>query len=113
MVTSKNRRGLRDWLAQRITSVLVGGYAIFICVFILMHQPDIYQPWHDLFSSLVMKIITLIVFISLIWHAWIGMWTVFTDYVKRVAVRAVLETLVAILLFGYLLWLFEILWSTH
>ena len=105
-----NHRGLRDWMVQRVTALLIGIYTIFILIYLLRNQPTYYAQWHALFHHLVMKISTFIVLLSVVWHAWIGLWTVFTDYVKNAAVRLTLETLVILLLVGYLAWCFEIFW---
>lgn len=113
MVAHSSHRGLTDWLVQRITAILIGAYAIFILVYLLNNQPTYYAQWHDLFHHTLMKIFTFIVLLSVMWHAWIGLWTVFTDYVKNAAVRLTLEVIVLLLLIGYLSWGFEILWMTN
>ncbi|PNT89807.1 succinate dehydrogenase, hydrophobic membrane anchor protein [Coxiella burnetii] len=110
MVDRTSRRGYRDWFVQRITALLSGIYAVFVIVFLLVHHPISYPQWHALFSHLVMKIFTLIVIFSILWHAWIGMWTIFTDYVKNKPIRLALETLVFLLLVGYFVWAIEFLW---
>jgi succinate dehydrogenase / fumarate reductase, membrane anchor subunit len=108
-----NHRGLRDWMAQRITALLIGAYTIFILVYLLRNQPTYFAQWHGLFHHTFMKVFTFIVLLSVMWHAWIGLWTVFTDYVKNVAVRLTLEVLVILLLVGYLAWCFEIFWMSY
>ena len=70
-----------------------------------------YPQWHGLFSQVWMKLATFVVLISILWHAWIGLWTVFTDYVKATAVRTLLEILVVLLLVAYAGWGFEIMWA--
>lgn len=109
MVAQVNNRGLIEWIAQRITAVLVGIYAIFLVIYLADH-PLSYSVLHNLFSNLTMKIATLIVLLSILWHAWIGLWTVFTDYVKNRLSRLLLETLVCLLLIAYFAWTAEILW---
>jgi len=105
-----NHRGLRDWIVQRITAVLLGVYTIFILSYLLCNKPVNYVQWYTLFHHPVMKVVTFIVLLSVMWHAWIGLWTVFTDYVKNAAVRLSLEALLIVLLLAYLAWGFEILW---
>jgi succinate dehydrogenase / fumarate reductase membrane anchor subunit len=113
MVDKVNRSGWRDWLVQRVTAVLLAIYTIFIIIYLLTAQPISYASWHQLFSHFSMKIFTLIVVVSLLWHAWIGLWTVFTDYVKNRPTRFFLQTIVILLLLVYLVWTFEILWLAH
>jgi succinate dehydrogenase / fumarate reductase, membrane anchor subunit len=104
MVVKASHSGLRDWLIQRITAVLIGLYFIFICVYLLSNQPLYFAQWRHLFDNAFIKIITLLVLIATVWHAWIGLWTVLTDYVKNLSVRIVLQSLVILLLLGYVLW---------
>ena len=110
MVGNVDRRGLRDWLAQRVTAVLIGAYVIFLLSYLVLHSGIGYQQWHALFNHVVMKMATVIVVLSILWHAWLGLWTVFTDYVKNKVVRLLLETAVILLLVAYLVWLVDILW---
>lgn len=110
MVVQVNRRGLIDWIAQRVTAILVGIYTLFLVIYFLAHHPLSYNVFHNLFSNLAMKIVTFIVLLSILWHAWIGLWTVFTDYVKNRPIRLILEILVSLLLIVYLAWVAEILW---
>lgn len=103
MVDRISRLGYQDWFVQRITALLSGIYAIFIIVFLWMHHPISYLQCHALFSHLLMKIATLIVILSVLWHAWIGLRIVFTDYVKNKPIRLALEMVVCLLLVTYFL----------
>ena len=111
--TNHCRRGYNDWFVQRITALLSGVYTIFLVTFLLIHHHVSYLQWHALFNHLVIKIITLIVIFSILWHAWIGMWTIFTDYVKNKPLRLALETVVFLLLVSYFVWAIEFLWIAY
>lgn len=111
MVTKSNHRGFYEWIVQRVSAVLIGVYAVFMFAFLLMHSPVSFSDWSGLFSVLPMKIATVIVLIAILWHAWIGLWTVFTDYVKNGAVRLLLEILVILALLSYFIWCVDALWS--
>ncbi len=110
MVSRADRRGLVDWLAQRFTAVIIGAYAVFILLYLLCHYNLSFTDWDSLFRNGFMRIATIIVMLSILWHAWIGLWTVFTDYVKNKPVRLFLETVVILLLLSYFIWVLEILW---
>ena len=110
MVDRTSRRGYLDWFVQRVTALLSGIYAIFLIIFLLIHHPISYVEWHALFIHLAMRIFTLLVFFGLLWHAWIGMWMIFTDYIKNKLIRLALETTVCLLLVTYFLWAIEFLW---
>lgn len=103
MVLKTSHSGLRDWLAQRFSALVIGAYFIFIAAYLIINQPLYFAQWHNLFSHLWVKIATLVTLIAIIWHAWIGLWTVMTDYIKMTGLRLVLQSLVIILLIGYVL----------
>ncbi|HLB56583.1 MAG TPA: succinate dehydrogenase, hydrophobic membrane anchor protein [Coxiellaceae bacterium] len=105
-----NRRGFHEWIVQRVSAVLIGIYAVFIFAFIFTHDPMHFPTWNNLFASVGMKIATVVVLIAILWHAWIGLWTVFTDYVKNGAVRLVLEILVILALLSYVVWCLDAIW---
>ena len=104
-----NNRGFHEWVVQRVSAVVIGVYAVFLFVFLLCHSPLHFTSWHMLFDHTAMKVATLVVLIAVLWHAWIGLWTVFTDYIKNGAVRLLLEATVVLLLVSYLAWCLVIL----
>ncbi len=107
---ASNATGMRDWLIQRVSAVLMGVYTLFLIAYLAYYQPVYFAQWHHLFSNLGMKAATFIVVLSVLWHAWLGLWTVLTDYVKNAALRLTIEIVVILLLLGYLAWALEILW---
>ena len=108
-VTSMSRSGLRDWLVQRITAVIIGAYFLFILGYLVAHPGLQYADWHALFGGLAMRALSFLTFLSVVYHAWIGMWTIFTDYIKCPAARLTVTVLTVLALFGYLIWAAEIL----
>lgn len=109
--TSLTQSGLRDWLIQRLTAFILGVYTIFLLVFLIAHNPLQFADWHDLFANNFMRAFTFLALLSLVYHTWIGIWTVFTDYVKVKWLRLLLQVLVVISLLGYLVWGIEIVWG--
>lgn len=110
-VTALTRSGLRDWLVQRVTALVVGLYSIFILTYLLLHPQLEYAGWQQLFSHPIIKIGTLLTLLCIVAHAWIGMWTVFTDYIKPRSLRLIVICLMALLLLGYLVWGIQIIWG--
>ncbi len=110
-ILSLSNRGLRDWLIQRVTSVIISIYFLIIFGYILLHPQLQFDEWQGLFSFNVVKIFSALVLFSILLHAWIGMWTVFTDYIKRCYLRLTLQVLVAILFFYCLAWGIVVLWG--
>lgn len=110
-ILSLSTRGLRDWLVQRVTAILLTIYTIYIISFLILHPQIQYDEWQMLFSHTAMKIFSFLILFSIVLHAWIGMWTVFTDYIKSYSVRLVLQVLVAILFFCCLTYGAVVLWG--
>lgn len=107
------RFGLQDWLMQRFTAFYLALYFSYLVIFLVSHQPVDYVVWHALFEGQGMKVATFIAFLALIAHAWIGIWTVTTDYLKNNFIRISLQALVIFALLGYGFWGVLILWGSH
>ena len=102
--------GLRDWLAQRITAVIMAVYTVIVVSVVLSGKPINYGVWRDLFSQGWMRVATLLFAASLAWHAWVGMRDVLMDYIKPAGMRLALEVLVLLMIAGYVGWAIQILW---
>ncbi|MCK9201076.1 MAG: succinate dehydrogenase, hydrophobic membrane anchor protein [Gallionella sp.] len=103
--------GLRDWLIQRVTAVVMAVYSLALGGW-LMWQPYVdYDIWTALFSSQWMRIFTLLFLLSLLLHAWVGVRDVVMDYVKLAGVRLVIHVLVILTLIVYAIWSVQILWG--
>lgn len=111
MVMQRSQRGLQEWLLQRISAILIGVYAVLIVSFVAMHQPMNFADWHAFFAATWVRVATVVTVLLIGIHAWIGLWTIFTDYVKCSVVRTVLEVVVFITLLGLVVWVYEILRS--
>lgn len=115
-VTSLSRSGLSDWLVQRVTAVILLAYFVLIAVTIVGGIS--YVEWSMLFAQTWMKVFTLLAMLSLAAHAWIGMWSVFTDYLterlmghKGNVLRIGLQLLTSISLIVYVIWGVLIIWA--
>ena len=64
--------GLRDWLSQRITAVLMALFTVVVLVQVLMPGELGYDKWAGIFAAQWMKVLTFAVIVSLAIHAWVG-----------------------------------------
>ena len=117
-VTSLNRSGVADWLVQRISAVILAVYFIGLLAYLVINSDLDYAQWQALFSSTWMRIASLLALISLCAHAWIGMWTVSTDYLTTAmigknanVIRFLFQAACILLIFIYLIWGIQILWG--
>ena len=110
-VLGVSHQGLRDWVLQRISAILMAIYSIGLIAFIVCHPGISFAEWHGLFAATWMQVATLVVILGLLIHAWVGMWTIFTDYVKNYIARNFLYFVVLIMLAACFVWALLILWS--
>ncbi|MSR12066.1 MAG: succinate dehydrogenase, hydrophobic membrane anchor protein [Gammaproteobacteria bacterium] len=116
-VTNLGRSGLGDWLIQRFSAVILAAYALYILGSFLVHPEMDYLQWRAIFDSTAMRFFSLITVLALCAHAWIGMWTISTDYLTSVQLgsratvyRILFQAVCALITVVYLLWGIQILW---
>lgn len=98
-------QGMRAWLLQRITALYIAIFSLSTMVWIIFNLPLNYDAWFTLLSQPLMLIATVIFYISIFIHAWVGIRDIFLDYVKPSGVRVVLLTLLAFFLIVMTVWL--------
>ena len=102
--------GMRDWLAQRITAVIMAVYTLIVAAVALTNTPLKYAGWQSLFAQGWMRVATLLFAVSLAWHAWVRVRDIIMDYIKQDGLRLTLQVLTLLLLAAYLGWTIQILW---
>ena len=103
--------GLRDWLAQRISAVIMAVYTVVVAAVLLQNSPFTYAAWKELFARGWLRIATLLFAASLAWHAWVGVRDILMDYVKPDGLRLTLQVVVLLVLASYVGWAIQILWG--
>lgn len=102
--------GLKDWIAQRATAVYMAIYSVVLVADVGILRPNTHEAWRALFANGCMKFVTFLFFLSLFYHAWIGVRDIWMDYVKSTGLRLTLHVLTVIALVGYTGWAASILW---
>ena len=103
--------GLRDWLSQRVTAVLMALFTLIVLAQLIFSSGPIgYDKWAGIFAAQWMKVLTFSVILGLLYHVWVGMRDVLMDYVKPVGIRLVLQILVIVWLLGCAGWAIQVLW---
>lgn len=117
-VTSFGRSGVSDWLIQRFSAIILAAYTFFIVGFLITHPGLDFVTWKHLFSQLWVRIFSLLALLSVAAHAWIGLWSVITDYVtsrvmgpKALVLRILILAVYALVTLSYLVWGVQILWG--
>jgi succinate dehydrogenase / fumarate reductase membrane anchor subunit len=102
--------GMRDWLSQRVTAVLMAVYTVVLVVQVVFNAPLDYYRWSAIFASQWMKVLTFIVVLSFAWHAWVGVRDIWMDYIKPVGLRLALQVFTIAWLVGCAGWAVQVLW---
>ena len=117
-VTSLTRSGVADFLVQRVTAVILTLYTLCVGSFFLVNDPVTHQQLVAYFASTPMLLFSTLAVLSTAAHAWIGMWTVGTDYIRdhyfgrhSTAFRMVYQSGCMIILFIYVAWGLRLFWS--
>ena len=109
-VSSVGRNGVHDFLLIRATAIVMTLYTIYLVSFCAFSEIT-YLSWTQFFAGTFTKTFTMLALVSVLIHAWIGLWQVLTDYIKSSVLRGALQWLVVVVLFGYLFSGFFILWG--
>jgi succinate dehydrogenase / fumarate reductase membrane anchor subunit len=102
--------GLRDWLAQRITAVLMALFTVVVLAQVLMPGEIGYDKWSGIFAAQWMKFLSFSVIVALGWHAWVGVRDIWMDYVKPVGLRLALQVFTLLWVLGCAGWAVQVLW---
>lgn len=102
--------GLKDWLAQRVTAVVMALYTLIFAVGVLSMGGLSYESWHGLFAGGFMRFATFLFFASLMYHAWVGVRDIYMDYLSSTGLRLLLQIATIVALLGYACWAVIILW---
>lgn len=117
-VTSFGRSGLYDWLIQRVSAVVLALYTLVLVGYLFVNPDLTFDQWQAFFDQLWMRVFSLVTLVSIIAHAWIGLWSVLTDYIttrqlgsKAVVIRVSAQLVLGIVAVTYVVWGVEILWG--
>ena len=102
--------GLRDWLIQRVTAVVMAAYTLFIVVVVASLPHHDFWNWQTLWRQPVMRYATLLFMVCLLFHAWVGVRNIFMDYIKDPGLRLTLYVFVIGALLCYGAWSVQMLW---
>lgn len=110
-VSTVGRNGVHDFLLVRGTAIIMTLYTLYLVCFFAFSGQITYQSWVMFFDGTFTKVFTMLALVSVLIHAWIGLWQVLTDYVKCTKLRGGLQLIVVAVLFGYVFSGLFILWG--
>ena len=117
-ISSLTGNGLADFVVQRVTAVVLTLYTLCVVGFFLTNPDVDYVALRAYFTSVPMLLFSTLMVLSTAAHAWIGMWTVGTDYIRdhyfgrhSTAFRMVYQGGCVLILFVYVVWALQLFWS--
>ena len=105
--------GFHHWLMQRATAIYMLLFSIGLLLFFASSRSLTYQSWSSAFQSPWVLMVFGLFFISLLYHAWIGLKDIVIDYIHPQFWRLSCLGLIAFLLWGCGLWLFTLLINAY
>lgn len=108
--------GTRDFIVQRVTAVIMAVYTIVLCLAMVFTSDLNFESWRHFFTFYCIglpmgQILATLAFVSLAWHAWVGVRDIWMDYAKPTGVRLLLQVLTILWLVGSVVYFVKILWS--
>jgi len=103
--------GFRAWFLQRLTAIYIVFCLFAIIVGLLTTDILSFETWRALFSSAVISILSLLFFIAIMVHAWVGIRDIVMDYVHFAIARVVILNLLMMFLISMFFWITYILLS--
>ncbi len=80
------RNGIREWVFQRISNVVIFAYGIFYILMVMSLGDASYSEWVAMHSGAVFKIVSSIALIVAMLNSVLAGWQIGTDYTQKVAV---------------------------
>ena len=103
--------GMRPWLLQRLTAVVMGVYTVVLLGCLLARPPASQADLRALFAGGFFRVATMLAALALLYHAWVGLRDIFMDYVKPTWLRLALQFGVVMVLLAYAVWAASLLWG--
>src|SRR5690625_2183753 len=94
------RYGTMDFIVQRCTAVIMVIYALVLFCGVLFSSEMNFEAWQHLFLFQVGvlpigQLLATLAFLSIVWHAWVGVRDIWMDYVTSAGLLLFLQALTA------------------
>ncbi len=103
------KAGLVQWLLQRATAIYLAGFVVYVVVRLLAAPLREHAAWQAWFASGTVRLAWALAIGSLLVHAWIGMRSIYLDYLHPLWLRFAVSFVTALGLVAAALWAADIL----
>ena len=102
-------RGLGEWLIQRLSALYLAGFLLWLALVLCISPFADYAAWKAWFGGGAVRLAFAVFFLSVLVHAWVGLRSVFLDYLKPYWLRVAAQLLTALGLLVLAFWAAQIL----
>lgn len=102
-------RGVAGFLVQRISSLYLAGFTIYLIGYLILRPVRDYGAWSAYFSSGAVRLAWGIFFASLLAHVWLGLRSIYMDYLHPAWLRFTVSLVTAFILIALAFWAAQIL----
>lgn len=97
-------RGVAGFLVQRVSSLYLAGFVIYFVGYLLLRPVKDYAAWNSYFSSGAVRLAWAIFFASLLAHVWLGLRSIYMDYLHPTWLRFTVSLATAFVLMALAFW---------
>lgn len=109
-----NRNGIREWVFQRISNVVIFAYGIFYILMVMSMGDVNYSQWVAMHSGTMFKVVSTIALVIAMLNSLLAGWQIGTDYTQKVPVPGfgfIFHAFYTVVSIIFLLLGFKILWG--
>lgn len=107
--TGSAHAGMLPWLWQRVTSIYMAGFVVYVIVHLSLAPIRDHAAWQAWFAIGYVRLAWAIFILSILVHAWIGMRSIYLDYLQPLWLRFSISLFTALGLLALGLWAARIL----
>lgn len=107
--TGSAHAGLVEWLLQRVSSLYMAGFVLYVALYFSLNPARDYVSWKTWFATGIVRLAWALFFLNLLVHIWIGLRSIYMDYLHPLWLRMVFLLLTAFGLLALGLWAGQIL----
>ena len=107
--TGSAHAGMMPWLWQRVTSIYMAGFVAYVIVHLSLAPIRDHAEWQAWFAIGTVRMAWAIFILSILAHAWIGMRSIYLDYLHPLWLRFSFSLITALGLLALGLWAARIL----
>lgn len=101
--------GLGEWLLQRLTALYISGFALYLVLRFSFAPLSGFVEWQSWFASGAVRISMALFITATLVHAWIGLRSVYIDYLRPLWVRFTVLVLTGVALLALAFWSVQLL----